>query len=55
MKAIFDTGIDIGFGGADIELPDWRNEDELDVDIDDEELSKTPEDVVAVLGFDPKD
>lgn len=32
---------------------DWRDHDEPDPD--DEELEETPEDVVMMLGFDPKD
>lgn len=35
---------------------DWRkNAKETDSDPDDTELHETPPDVVAVLGFDPKD
>ncbi len=35
---------------------DWRrNANATDFDPDDEELAQTPQDVVAVLGFDPKD
>lgn len=35
--------------------PDWREDLSLqsEVDPDDEELSSTPPDVVAILGFDP--
>lgn len=35
---------------------DWRKEaDKTDFDPDDQELKVTPPDVVATLGFDPKD
>lgn len=35
---------------------DWRKTaSETDSDPDDTELSQTPPDVVAILGFDPKD
>ena len=34
---------------------DWRKEKETDFDPDDEELKKTPRDVVKILGFDPLD
>jgi hypothetical protein len=42
------------FGTATAPLPDWRQgEDEPDPD--DEELAETPPDVIAMLGFDPKE
>lgn len=41
---------DVSFQGEDPEA--WRNLDEEDPD--DEELDETPEDVVMMLGFDPK-
>jgi hypothetical protein len=34
---------------------DWRKYADLDPDPDDEELDKTPPDVVELLGFDPKE
>lgn len=43
---------DVVFGRES--LPDWREENE-DEDSDDEELDETPPDVVAMLGFDPKE
>lgn len=46
---------DVHFGKADSDSIDWRKEtddDELD---NDEELEETPRDVVALLGFDPKE
>lgn len=48
---------DVFFGDVDAPLPDWRNgETQEDNDSDDDEpLPKTPEDVVASLGFDPLD
>jgi hypothetical protein len=45
---------DAHFGSAGDALPDWREEDVGDDDSDDE-LEETPEDVVEMLGFDPKD
>ena len=47
------------FGSPTAPLPDWRDgrpvSGQDDVDPDDEELDVTPPDVVAVLGFDPKE
>jgi hypothetical protein len=46
--------VDVGFGGAETALPDWRKSTMLrdEIDPDDEQI-ETPPDVVAVLGFDP--
>lgn len=44
----------VAYGTADAPLPDWRSSPEQD-DPDDEELETTPSDVVAILGFDPKE
>lgn len=44
---------DARWGSADAPLPDWRKQQETDTRDDDEELSKTPRDVVDMLGFDP--
>ena len=44
---------DVHFGDAD-EPVDWQAADD-ELDPDDEELDETPEEVVAMLGFDPKD
>ncbi len=42
------------FGDAESKDVDWRASKDLDnKKDDDEELAKTPEDVVAMLGFDP--
>ena len=49
-----DDNSDIHFGEIDAELPDWRNVLDED-DPDDEELDETSEDVLAMLGFDPKE
>ena len=49
MSDVFGLG-DVVLG--DEKLPDWR-EDVEEEDSDDELLDKTPEDVVAILGFDP--
>jgi len=37
------------------ESVDWRDIDIDDSEDDDEELDKTPEDVIEALGFDPKE
>ena len=45
---------DIGFGGVNKALPDWRKSKTIASEIDpDDEQIETPADVVAVLGFDP--
>jgi len=41
------------WGNAEEPLPDWRGS--IDEDPDDEEMENTPPDVIAMLGFDPKD
>ena len=46
--------IDARWGTADTPLPDWRNAEDDDRD-DDEEFADTPPDVIAMLGFDPKE
>lgn len=45
------------FGYYGKPLPDWRKAPDADDDDDpdDEELEVTPPDVVAILGFDPKE
>ena len=43
----------VGWGKVGEPQPDWRDDLSVDRDPDDEELSSTPADVVAVLGFDP--
>lgn len=48
-----DTLPDASFGAADAPLPDWRKDDTDDTPDDDEPLVETPEDVIAMLGFDP--
>ena len=41
------------FGSADNETKDWR---QIDLgDDNDEELPKTPQDVIEMLGFDPSE
>lgn len=52
MKKVFDLKADIELGKDD--NPDWRKDSEDETDADDEELDKTPKDVIALLGFDPK-
>jgi hypothetical protein len=51
MSDPFDTGADVKF--LTDEMFDWRHEDIGDEDVDDEELSSTPDDVKTILGFDP--
>jgi hypothetical protein len=46
---------DVHFGSPDEPLPEWDIDDESGDDPDDEELDVTPPDVVAMLGFDPKE
>jgi len=53
MTAIVGQDSDIHFGDVDNPLPDWRKEGINEIDSDDEELSETPPDVIAMLGFDP--
>ena len=48
------SSADVHFGAAGAPLPDWRQARLDDLDPDDEETA-TPEDVIAVLGFDPKE
>jgi hypothetical protein len=52
MNKIFDLDADIQLGVDD--LPDWRKTKDV-ADADDEELEETPEDVLMILGFDPKE
>lgn len=44
---------DVYFGEADEDLPDWREEAEMDEDDDASDPDKASEDVIAILGFDP--
>lgn len=45
---------EVHFGKVGASPIDWRKMPDEDAD-DDAELAKTPPDVVAILGFDPKD
>lgn len=46
----------VTFGDIKSDEFDWRKEDSKEYDVDDDELlEKTPEDVVEMLGFDPKE
>jgi hypothetical protein len=61
-KGSRDTMPDVYFGSPSAAKPDgddWReDDDELEEDEtedDDEELDETPEDVIELLGFDPKE
>lgn len=55
MTKVFGQDGDVHFGEAGNPLPDWREASIEDVDPDDEELEDTPPDVIAMLGFDPKE
>jgi hypothetical protein len=44
---------DVTYGGKP--PPDWRKAEQDETPDDDEDLAETPPDVVAMLGFDPKD
>ena len=50
-----DLDFDVHFGVVDNKKVDWRSVLTKDEPDDDEELAFTPEDVVGLLGFDPKD
>lgn len=55
MNNIPGLKIDVGFGSVNEKLPDWRKAKELggsEQDPDDDQI-ETPEDVKAMLGFDP--
>lgn len=50
------TGIpNVHFGKVDEPPPNWRDIEIDDDEDDDEELVNTPEDVIEMLGFDPKE
>lgn len=55
MPEVFGDDQDVHFGEVDAPLPDWRKDKRLvdEEDPDDELLDETPEDVIAILGFDP--
>jgi len=57
MSRVFDLPADVHFGDAKSAPIDWRAglHSVVDEDPDDEELPETPEDVTAILGFDPKE
>lgn len=52
---VYGQETDIYFGEVTEREVDWRNEDIEDEDSDDELLEETPPDVVAMLGFDPRE
>jgi len=54
MSRVFEDDVDVYFGSVDEGLLDWRSELQEEEDPDDELLDETPEDVVAMLGFDPR-
>lgn len=41
------------FGSPEAGTLNWRDEDFEDAQVDDAELSETPEETVSLLGFDP--
>ena len=45
---------DVHFGTAESSPVDWRKIETDNNDDNDEELEKTPQDVIDMLGFDPK-
>lgn len=51
MKPAFD----VHFGSPSREVKDWRDLPQDNTPDDDEELATTPPDVIALLGFDPKE
>jgi len=53
MTTIPKLDIDIGFGAADKPLPNWRKSEAVNENDPDDERIKTPDEVVAILGFDP--
>lgn len=57
MPDIPGLDIDVHFGSTEEREVKWREDEALDAeeDPDDEELDETPADVIAMLGFDPKD
>ena len=44
----------VKYGTVDAAKIDWRNQPDP-IDPDDDELDETPPDVIAMLGFDPKE
>jgi hypothetical protein len=54
-EVMADLDFDVHFGVVDNKKVDWRSVLTKDEPDDDEELAFTPEDVVGLLGFDPKD
>jgi len=51
---VYDLKSDVYFGDLEEKKIDWRAESIENEDPDDEEI-ETPDDVKAILGFDPKD
>ena len=49
----------VSFGKDDASKHNWRDDDEINLaeedDDEDEELETTPQDVIDMLGFDPKE
>jgi hypothetical protein len=55
MKAT-EPGFDVHYGKVGAKPPDWReHQDEFDDKDTDEELDQTPQAVIDLLGFDPKE
>ena len=55
MNSVFEMDVDVGFGGSEKSLPDWRLSDRKELDPDDDEMEQTDADVISILGFDPKE
>lgn len=49
----------VSFGNDDASKHDWRKDDDIanskEMEDDDEEMDITPQDVIDMLGFDPKE
>jgi hypothetical protein len=55
LKSIEDLELpQVHFGSVQSKPLDWREVEDIP-DSDDEELAETPSDVIAMLGFDPKE
>ena len=53
MTQAYDQDADVHLGEINTHVPNWRDLPHDDFDPDDEVLEETPENVTAVLGFDP--
>jgi hypothetical protein len=55
MPKILQQKTDTHFGAVGKDCENWREAETNDDDPDDEILADTPDDVVSILGFDPKE